>query len=434
MLMFVRSLLAGAMLVAGIGSTVAAAAEWPETVLFNFVTDGTGSENGYNPRLGVLLDGADMYGVTVNGGANGGGTVYRLSGSTMTPLYSFTTDDATGCGYAPSSHLLRLPTGELFGTTIFGGVGGGGVLFKLVAKSDPSQPWTCKAIYSFVNKGSGIQKGYAPFGGLISGADGTLYGTTQSGGVHGGGVVFKLKGINYKVIHQFSKTGDDAKNGYGPTGALTLNSSTGVLYGTTFFGGPGKGGVVYKLTPAGNGTFTYEVVHKFLNTTGANGARKGYQPTQGPLLLDNAGNLYGATLAGGCSTADTIQPPCEHPVASPVGVIYKIGPGGAYSVLYTFDNSDNGQATGYTPYGGLIMDSNGALIGVTQLGGVNGAGTVFRLLKNGTRVTLFSFGGSNNETGYQPSSGLVRDGSGNLYGTTFYGGADSGILFKLSKP
>ena len=327
------------------------------------------------------------------GGKRGGGIIFRRSGNKVTVLYSFTNGDdgvVKGCGYSPSARLIRAANGSLFGTTSFGGEGSGGVIFKLTA--DPNHPnaeWTCQVLYPFVSKGPDAANGYAPFGGLLRAADGTLYGTAQKGGKFGGGVVFAIKGgkSTYKVLYAFAKSGANARKGYGPAGPLVMDGS-GALYGTTFFGGGPKGGVIYKIAPP-YAESDYKVIHQFSPRTGSNGAELGYQPTQGPLLIQGT-DLYGETTLGGCPVDANQTPMCPNPNSLPGGVLFTLKTSGSgYTVLHRFDSGED-LKNGYGPYGGLIRAGGGALYGVTQFGGPQAGGVVFRYL-NGTYLCCIVF-------------------------------------------
>ena len=226
----------------------------------------------------------------------------------------------------------------------------------------------------------------------------------------------------YNVLHLFTW----AKN---PTGNLTLDAA-GNLYGTTADGGskstecPGGCGAVYKLAPNPRGTWTESVLHSF---TGADGGIP-----QAVLTLDTAGNLYGTTSYGG-STACTGR----------CGVVFKLAPNpeGTWteSVLHSF----TGGAHGRYPLAGLIFEKAGNLYGTTLDGGADGLGVVFKLTPSPdgtwTESVLHSFTGGAN--GAYPYAGLIFDAAGNLYGTTYAGGADSafcgdptgcGVAFRLA--
>jgi uncharacterized repeat protein (TIGR03803 family) len=187
-----------------------------------------------------------------------------------------------------------------------------------------------------------------------------------------------------------------------------IRGSNGDLYGTTGLGGQGNAGVVYKLDPAGRETVLYSF------TGGTDGA--------GPqgVILDPAGNLYGTTYAGG---------------AAGKGVVFKVSAAGGETVLYSF----TGGTDGANPNGGIIRDSVGNLYGTTVAGGLsgfcypNGCGVVYKLDPAGNQTVLHSFGETDTD-GIEPHAGVVRDSAGNLYGTTYYGGAEypyAGVVYKL---
>lgn len=135
-----------------------------------------------------------------------------------------------------------------------------------------------------------------------------------------------------------------------------------------------------------------KVLHSFEGTDGE-------EPYSG-LTIDGAGNLYGTTYAGGTGG----------------GVVYRLTPDGTETVLHSFGGGDDGVA----PLGGVIFDSAGNLYGTTAGGGASNAGTVYRLSSDGTETVLYSFEG--NSDGNDPTGSLASDSSGNLYGTTYYGG------------
>ncbi|MGH6847915.1 MAG: choice-of-anchor tandem repeat GloVer-containing protein, partial [Methylocella sp.] len=169
-------------------------------------------------------------------------------------------------------------------------------------------------------------------------------------------------------------------------------------------------GVLFKLSPGGTET----VLHT-LNGFPSDGS----QPEAG-LIADSSGNLYGTTSQGG---------------ASGNGVVFKLSPGGTETVLYSF----KGGSDGSHPQAGLIADSSGILYGTTPRGGGSvsgcdggaGCGVVFKLSPGGTETVLYAF--TNGSDGGEPLAGLIADSRGNLYGTTFRGGAlGSGTVFKLA--
>jgi len=318
----------------------------------------------------------------------------------------------------PLGNLVRDAAGNLYGMTFEGagsGCGGSGcgAVYKLAP--NPNGTWAASLLHSF--KGP---DGDSPlFGGLVLDADGNLYGTTLGGGAYGQGLVFRLapnpNGTwTESVLYSFTGGAD----GRLPVGVVL--DGAGNLYGTTLFADStacsAGCGVVFKLAPNADGTWEERVLHTFTGTDG----RYAY----GGLIFDADGNLYGAARLGGTSTV------CG---SLGCGVVFKLAPNpdGTWteSVLYSFAGGANGIAPTCT----LIFDAAGNLYGTTNQGGAYSNGVVFKLAPNpdGTwaESVLYSFGGGD---GSSPSAGVTFDAAGNLYGTTQYGGADGyGVVFKL---
>ena len=244
--------------------------------------------------------------------------------------------------------------------------------------------------------------GNGPQAALIGDAAGNLYGTTYYGGASNAGVVFQLNRSGLTVLHSFAGHTD----GTNPIASL-IRDTAGNLYGTAAAGGTNFAGIAFRLDTSGTETvlFTFG---------GSPAAEDGAQPVT-RLLRDQQGNLYGTTRYGGTSKA---------------GTIFKLDPDGNETVLYSF----GGGADAADPYSSLIADAAGNLYGTTVFGGGSaclgaGCGTVFKLSAGGAETVLHSFTGTDGE---KPFAGLIRDAAGNLYGTTFYGGAaDFGTVFKL---
>lgn len=269
-------------------------------------------------------------------------------------------------------------------------------------------------IYSFSGGGDG---GY-PDSDLVLDSAGNLYATTVEGGDFNSGAVVMLspspQGWKETVLYSFTSGADGGE----PYGGVTLDAQ-GNLYGTAVVGGSGGTcvesgcGVVFKLTRFG-GTWTETVIHNF---TGGN---DGYGPGAG-LTFDKAGNLYGMTPTGG---------------AYGLGVIYELtpGPNGKWqeSIVHAFAGGTDG-ATGSA--GRLLLDPAGNLWGVATVGGLYGNGTAFELspVSGGhwRFKTLYAFQGQP-DAGF-PYGALAADAAGNLYGTTYYDGAnDLGSVYRLS--
>jgi uncharacterized repeat protein (TIGR03803 family) len=333
---------------------------YSEKVLYSF-TDSNG--DGATPEAGVIIDSSgNLYGTTYSGGMNNGGTVFELVNSSGTYteqiLHSFSPQSSDGAN--PYAGLIMDSSGNLYGTTISGGTGGG-VVFELV---NSSGTYTEQILHTFSQSKS---DGVSPYGGLILDSSGNLYGTTNSGGASGVGIAFELVNSSgtytEQVLYSFTGTNGD---GASPRGSLILDSS-GNLYGTTLGGGvvvvaSGKGnngsGTVFELVNS-SGTYTEQILHAF-NPQNGDGAL----PLAG-VILDSSGNLYGTTDSGG---------------AYSVGTVFElVNSSGSYSetLLSSFGSSCN--AGGSNPFGGLVMDSSGNLYGTTSSGGPNGDGVAFRL-------------------------------------------------------
>jgi uncharacterized repeat protein (TIGR03803 family) len=179
-----------------------------------------------------------------------------------------------------------------------------------------------------------------------------------------------------------------------------IRDSAGNFYGTAD-GGRFNFGVVYKVDTGGNET----VLHNF--TGGADGGN----PFAG-VVRDSSGNLYGTTYYGGASNA---------------GIVYKVDTAGNETVLYNFTGGPDG---GY-PEAGVILDATGNLYGTAQRGGTAGSGVVYKLDMSGNETVVYTFAGM--PDGSYPEAGVIRDAAGNLYGTTYYGGAwGFGTVYKVT--
>jgi uncharacterized repeat protein (TIGR03803 family) len=426
--------------------TATRASAQQEKVLHSFKISGQG---GSYPNAGLISDAAgNLYGTTVYGGTGvcgsaapaGCGTVFQLrrnpsGGWTEKVLHNFNNDGKDG--FHPYAGLIFDAAGNLYGTTGYGGTGvcasvipiGCGTVFELKPKANGG--WAEKLLYSF----GGGSDGELPEGGLIFDKSGNLFGTT-AGNVGlcthqpnvACGTVFKLKphasGVwTETVLHNFVYDGVD---GYGPYGSLARDSA-GNLYGGTFWGGTYYDGTAFKLAPAQGGSWT-ESRYSFYWGKGVNGGGPG------GLLLDAAGNLYGTASLGDNAYS---------------GVVFQLTPAAGNwteTTLYSFDI----YSTGAAPNSGLIFDASGNLYGTNVYGGSGATvcltfgvgnysascGTVFKLAPAGggawTETTVHSFG--NGTDGQIPHAGLIRDASGNLYGTTCSGGAYGGGTVFAVKP
>ena len=371
-----------------------------ETVLYTF----TGGAGGSYPN-GVIRDSAgNLYGTTGGGGTANVGLVYELDAAGQeSVLYGF---PGPADGSCPQAGVIRDSAGNLYGTTVSGGLGNGGVVYKLDAKGHET------VLYSFTGGADGGGTGGAgPWAGVIRDSAGNLYGTTGGGGQYNYGVVYKLDAAGHEtVLHAFSGGADGSE----PNGVIL--DSAGNLYGTTFFGGTGGGfggvggGVVYKLDTAGNETVLYSF------TSGS--ASDGDNPYAG-VIRDTAGNLYGTVSAGGTFGYEGCGVGC--------GGVYELDAAGNETWLCIFI-----APKGYYPYAGVILDSAGDLYGTAVYGGTGNSGVVYSVgtPSYGGETVLYNFTGL--ADGGAPYAGVIRDSAGNLYGTTMYGGtAQAGVVYKL---
>ena len=252
---------------------------------------------------------------------------------------------------------------------------------------------TLTSIYSFTAQPDGA----TPETVLIRDKDGNLYGTTCCGGTSGWGTVFKVDTSgNETVLVSF---GPDTAGAVYPSARLIMDK-LGNLYGTTlFFDGEAGHGSVFKVDTSGK----FVLLHQFV------GAPDGDNPDAG-LVMDEKGNLYGTTEAGGSFN---------------LGTIFKVDSIGRLTLLHSFTGSD-GQ---WPVHSDLILDKNGNLYGTAFAGGSASQGTVFKLDTAGHATVLHNFIGAD---GAFPMAGLMMDKKGNLYGTTSQGGiSNAGTVFKL---
>ncbi len=372
------------------------------TVVYNF---GSNVTDGQFPRAG-LVQGSDsnLYGTTLEGGAGGSGTVFKFNPQThaLTTLYAF--GSAFQDGIAPNSALVQGGDGYLYGTTQAGGANSNGTVFKI------SIAGTLTTLYSF---GAVAGDGSVPTVGLVQGNDGNLYGATEQGGANSKGTLFSitLAGV-LKTLYSF---GSSATDGATPRAGL-IQAKDGNYYGTTEFGGANAEGAVYQLTPAGAVT----VFHSF-----GTGAKDGTFP-RGGLVQGSDGNFYGTTQAGGKVN---------------LGTVYSITPAGSESVLHDFGTvtaADGSNTDGVNPQVALVQGADGNFYGTTLNGGTFSTGTIFSVTpaiagQQSTLNTLRAFGGTGSPDGGNPSASLLLGSDGNYYGTSQAGGANSlGTLYSIN--
>jgi uncharacterized repeat protein (TIGR03803 family) len=319
--------------------------------------------------------------------------------------------------------------GNMYGVTYWGGItnsycgaSGCGTVFELARNSDGS--WTRSVLYKFTGGADGLN----PASPLIFDAGGNLYGVTVWGGTYtsqclsGCGTVFELSPAGSVWTHKVLFSFAGGTDGLYPSGNLLFDNSNN-LYGTSQAGGAYNQGTVFELTPNGDGSsWTESLLHQF---TG--GSADGELP-QG-LVFDAAGDLVGTADFGGSSTK------CD----GGCGIAYELASGSwTETVLHSFGLGEDASQ----PQSTLTLGPDGKFFGTSAYGGSHGLGTVFSLTAAGdgswTEQVLHSFAGGVSD-GNGPSSGLLIDGAGNLYGTTAWGGSTTcggigcGTVYELTR-
>jgi uncharacterized repeat protein (TIGR03803 family) len=359
------------------------------TILHTFVG---GIADGAYPFAG-LIQGTDgnFYGTTYSGGASNSGTVFQLTPvGTLTILHTFAGGSADGA--YPFAGLIQGNDGNFYGTTIFGGISSAGTVFQLTPGG------TLTVLHSFAG---GSTDGANPYGGLIQGTDGNIYGTTLQGGTLNEGVVFQMTLTgNFMILHAFAGGSTDGAN---PFGGL-IQGTNGNFYGTTSHGGASNAGTAFQITSTGG----LSILEAF-----AAGTAEGAYPFGG-LIRGTDGSFYATTSQGGAASA---------------GTVIHVTPAGALSVLHTFTG---GSADGANPRSSLIQGTNGNFYGTTSQGGISNMGTVIQLSPAGTVTVLHTFAGGVTD-GANPEAALIQGTDGNFYGTTFSGGvSNEGTVFQVT--
>lgn len=305
-------------------------------------------------------------------------TACPAAGQTLTTLASFNGAN----GVHPYSGLVADPGGNMYGTTWNGGANAAGTIYPFDAATH-----AINTLFSF--DGSNRAQ---PYAGLLRDAGGNLFGTTRIGGTYGGGTVFQLSASTHMLttLHSFNDL-----DGEFPYASLVADPNHN-LFGATNSGGLGGWGTIYRIDA---GTRTLDTLISF-----SFGDINGQRPVAEPIYLDD-GNLYGTTAA----TLFSLSPSTH-----------------AFTVLASFGDSHGG------PPSGVVADAAGNLYGTTTLGGPDNKGTIFEFVSATKQlITLATFDGSN---GGEPMGGVIIGADGNLYGTTYVGGAyDFGTVFKFDR-
>jgi hypothetical protein len=396
------------------------------TVLHAF----NGTEGGATPTTLIMDSSGNLYGVLTLGGLDNGigGSIFELTKGTggawtKSVVYRF---NGGADGLFPTGIIMDAH-GNIFGVANEGGndacSGGCGVIFELTQSGGV---WTETTIFTFTGTSG---SGFAPQGNLVMDSAGNLYGGALLGG--GSGQVFELSpGTSgtwaFTTIHRFATFTD----GNVPIGPFVFDSA-GNLYGATQAGGTLGNGIVFELSPASGGAWTFADIHDF-----GGPPNDGVQP-DGGLIIDGSGNLYGTTAFGGAHPGPNRQ--CiEH-----CGTVFKMSQSSGTwteTVLVDFAGTN-----GNLPLGALLMDASGNLYGTTAAGGPNTWGTAFEAspVSGGEWKLSILYPFKNARDGGTPKANLVMDAAGNLYGTGSSGGGPTGsgdnntgngVVFELTLP
>ena len=335
-------------------------------------------------------------------------SAFATQAQTFTVLHSFTGGSDGG---APVAGLAIDRTGNLYGTTSYGGHSG--VVYKMAERNSN---WILSPLYTFKAGADGCEPQRAD---LMIAPDGSIYGSTplcgniQCGGT-GCGIVFRLRPSDTVPVTSgapWTETILYHFTGYVEpvlAGKLAFDAA-GNIFGSTRQGGSPDRGYIYELSPSGSGYVETEI-YTFQDMAQPSG-----------VIFDNAGNLYGTAIGGGLGD---------------YGNVFKLSLSGSQWVatnLYTFYDGEDGAF----PYGDLIADAQGNMYGSTTSGGTGGGGTVFEMSPDGQggwiHTTLVELPGYNDHPGGGPQDALTMDSAGNLYGTAILNGAfHKGNIFKLT--
>lgn len=302
------------------------------TTIYSFCAQ-SNCTDGIYPYAGLAQDTkGNFYGTTSAGGANGDGTVFKITAAgVLTTLHSFDSTD----GASPFAGLLLASDGKFYGTTESGGANNDGTIFNITPTG------TLTTLHSFDST-----DGSSPYGGVVEDSKGNFYGTTVTGGAYGHGTVFQITSAGtLSTLHSF-----DSADGEFPYAGL-VQDSKGNFYGTTYDGGTAGDGTAFEITATG----TLTTIYSFCSQTNCS---DGSTP-EAALAQGTDGNFYGTTALGG---------------SNGYGTLFALTAGGTLTTLHRFDSTD-----GANPVGGLFQATNGTFYGTTYTGGTNQDGTVFSL-------------------------------------------------------
>jgi len=375
-----------------------------QTQTYEVIHNFTGGADGEMPLAGLSIDAAgNLYGTTHSGATSPNcfacGVVFRVSpkgsGWIFSTLHTF--QGGGDDGASPSAKVIFGPDGNLYGSTNYGGSFSLGTVFRLQRPAracvSTNCPWNLTVLYSFYNTYGAND--------IVFDQAGNIYGTTSQGGINDRGTVYELTPSSGSwtatILNQFG-------NNLGSPYSGVVVDQAGNIYGAADVP---RAGIVYELTSPAD---QLQVLHQLPEN-----GQEGSLPAS-DLITDGAGNLYGATSGGGSNGGGTVFKLSPSPSGWTFNTIYNL-PGGVCNG--TFLGSSN-----------LSLDAAGSLYGTTYCYGAYGWGSVFKLTPSSnswTYTSLYDFcaDGYPCSDGCLPSSNVVFDSKGNLYGTASGCGAHS---------
>lgn len=386
--------------------------------VYRIETDGTGfavvndlGGEAFGPQTGVIegSDGA-LYGSARTGGDFTDGVLFRVNpdGTGFSVVHSFECGDASTDGCLPTTGLFEGTDGRLYGTATARSPLSldNGLVFGL-----DKDGTGFSTVHAFRCGGQGCLSQ----GPLLEASDGALYGTTSGGGASGAGVLFRIgqDGSGFSVLHEFECSATSgcipSLDGGGlPNGGGLIEARDGALYGTTSRGGAFNTGTLFTIRKDGTGL---AFIHSFECIAGRFSCAPAVR-----LLEGSDGALYGTVLR------DRADAP---------GAVFRIEKDGTgYTVLHSMTCASDG----CNPQGGLMEGSDGALYGVNPSNGPLGAGTAFRIERDGSGFAVLRSFQVAADDGAGPNGGLTEGSDGMLYGVTRNGGASfTGTIYGMNK-
>jgi uncharacterized repeat protein (TIGR03803 family) len=311
----------------------------------------SGCLDGKEPNNTLIQDEhGNLWGTTEEGGASNHGTIFKLApDGTYTKVYDFCSLASCADGAYPyGSGLMEGSDGNFYGETYEYGPASYGVAYKITPAGQLTVIHAFSSLPSYAD-------GYYPYGDLLQGSDGKLYGWTYEGGLYDGGVLFSMDadGSNFTTLYAFCSQTDCTDGSYPYYGNLT-EASDGNYYGVTYEGGANNSGEVFSISPGG----TYTQIYSMCSISGC---LDGYDQYIGTLALGSDGNFYGVSDYGG---------------ANDEGLLFQITTTGTLTPVYSFC-SLSGCADGEKPDGNLAQMEDGTFYGSTYAGGANNDGALY---------------------------------------------------------